>query len=193
MELENYKYFDSFWPTDNESPYVGMRIFKDTILRLPPQGFEKWTSIHSMDKYDEFYKPFNGGYGSDERIIASPIGFSCDLSALTPDLFEYFKNEIAKIKKEREFWKNAVARILADTETVTAYEYSDMGLTKNIIQIISGEALQDTFRVYPVLDSDKTYIVGGGEKKTGAEIMKEGIKVEIPNWNDMAQLIIEQI
>ena len=107
---------------ENESPYIGMRIFKGTVLRLPPQGFEKWTAIHSMEKYDEFYEPFNGeyDYGGDERIIASgdaswcdltgvrrsylkayhmasPVGFSCDLSALTADHREHFKNEIAKI------------------------------------------------------------------------------------------------
>ncbi len=34
--------FGSFWPSDCQSPYVGLRIIKDSLKRMPPQAFERW-------------------------------------------------------------------------------------------------------------------------------------------------------
>lgn len=214
-ELAGYTKYDSFWPTDNESPRMGMRIFKETILRMPPQGFEKWTSIHSLDKYREHYRPFDE-CSCEERIIAcgdawwndlhsvnrnylrayhtaSPVGFSCDLNDLSPELRTHFKEELQRIRAEREFWKTAVARILSDTPTLTVYQYSDMACRKNVIQIVTAEALQDTVRVYPVVLPEKTYLVNGTDRCTGAELLKEGIPASIPNWHDMTEILVEEI
>ena len=216
MELNNYARFDSYWPTDNESPHIGMRIFRDTILRMPPQGFEKWTAIHSMDKYADHYLPFDDFNLPSERIIASgdakwgdlhgvhrsfldgyhtacPICFSCDLSEISEDLREHFKQRIAKVKEERKYWQNVVARILANTETVTIYQFSDMALTKINIQIFTRQIIQEHVRVYPCLDADKTYLINGEIKKSGAEIMKEGIKTNIPRWNDATGIVVEEV
>lgn len=45
MTLTNGLDFDSFWLSDNQSPYEGVRIFKDTIKRVAPQMIEKWATI----------------------------------------------------------------------------------------------------------------------------------------------------
>ena len=87
------------------------------------------------------------------------------------------------MKDRREFYKTAVARIIADTETVTAYEYSDMELSKIEIQLFIHEAIQQNFTVIPELDENKRYQLNG-EIFTGKEIMDEGIFIETPEWED---------
>ena len=207
LELKNYTEFDSSWPSDNESPYVEMRIYRDTILRLPPQAMERWVAAHSLIGFESFYEPFKGNNdGEIERIVAcgdamwhnivgvqqsfmegymtcGPIGFSCDLSKLSDKATEDFKTFIANMKKNREFWKKAVARILMDTKSATAYQYSDMELSKIEIQLFIHEAIQQNFTVIPELDENKRYQLNG-EIFTGKEIMDEGIFIETPEWED---------
>ena len=215
-ELANYIKYDSFWPTDNESPYENMRMFKETILRIPPQGYEKLTCVHSLPEYEEFYTPFSLETGNPtERLVScadavwydikgvhpsylegyhtgSPIAFSCDLTRISPGMRENFKKHIEDVKENREFWKKAVARIIADTPAVTVYQYSDMALTKNIIQVMTDKILQEEITVYPVLEEDKIYLVNGEKELSGREIMEEGIDVKIANWYEMYQVTIEQ-
>lgn len=215
-ELANYIKYDSFWPTDNESPYENMRMFKETILRLPPQCYEKVTCIHSLSKYEDFYKPFSEEVKNPiERIVAnadavwygivgvhpsylkgyqtaSPIEFSCDLKLISSEMRKFFKEHIEKVKKNYDFWKKAVVRILADTPTLTIYQYSDMLLTDIVIQIMSGKALQNEITVYPVLNPDKVYIINGNEKLSGKEIMQNGIDAPITNWYEMTELTIAE-
>ncbi len=216
-ELANYIKYDSFWPTDNESPYENMRMFKETILRLPPQGYEKWTCIHSLPEYEDFYAPFSvETKNPTERLIScadavwydikgvhpsylegyhtcSPVGFSCDLSKISPKMRENFKRHIGNIKENREFWKTAVARIITDTPTVTAYQYSDMSLTKNIIQVMTDKILQDEITIYPELVEDIIYLVNGENELSGKAIMEEGIDVKISDWYEMYQITIERV
>ncbi len=215
-ELDNYIKYDSFWPTDNESPMENMRMFKETILRMPPQGYEKWTAVHSLAEYDDFYKPFSSeSHAPTDRLIScadavwynvtgvnksyldgyhtcSPVGFSCDLSRITPDIRKYFKNHIESIKAEREFWKTAVARILCDTETVTVFQYSDMELSKVVVQAMTAKNLQDSVTVYPSLTADAVYAVNGKAEMTGAEIMADGIEVKLGAWYEMSELRLER-
>ena len=44
MDLGWARDFDSFWLSDNQSPIYGLRIAKDTMLRLPPSKIERWIS-----------------------------------------------------------------------------------------------------------------------------------------------------
>lgn len=207
MELDGYTSFDSFWPSDNENPYEEMRIYKDTILRLPPQGFERWVCVHSLMGYEDFYKPFGGNSDEKcERIVAcgdatwhtvvgvqpsflegymtsGPIGFSCDLTKISPKTANEFKEFVQKVKQNREFWKNAVARILMDTPTATVYQYSDMELTNVEIQLFVHKSTQKTVTIIPELLSDKMYSVND-KLLSGKEIMDEGIDIELPGWED---------
>lgn len=218
-EYQVYTQFNH-WPSDNESPYDEMRIYKDTILRLPPQAMEKWVVVHSLMEYEEFYSPF-ASYNDNitERMIAcgdatwrnltgvktsfmdgymtcGPIGFSCDLTRISPKALEHFKEFILKVKENREFWKTAVAGILCDTSAITAYEYSDMSLSKIVVQLFTHKTQQIIFKLYPVVDVNKTYSVNG-KIRTGADILENGIELitreDIDNWNDMIQMTLEEI
>lgn len=220
MELDNYKYFDSTWPSDNESPYTEMEMYRHGILRLPPQAFERWAAIHSITGLEDFYKSFgNSCYGSCERLVAcadatwthidgvmlsylkgymtgGPIGFSCDLSLISETVRAEMKAFIAKMKEERAFWMTAVARVLCATKTLDVYQYSDMALNRAVIQVFTNDVLQETCTVHPELDAAKSYRVNG-EVRTGAEIQEEGIEITLhSDWADhypMFEVILEAV
>lgn len=220
MELNNYKLFDSSWPSDNENPYDEMKIYKETILRIPPQGFERWVAVHSLEGFKPFYRSFAGSNrGNIERLIAcgdaiwkhlvgvqpsfldgymtgGPVGFSCDLALVSPEMRSHFKEFVAKTKENREFWKTAVVRILCDTPTVTVFQYSDMELSRLVLQLFTDHTQQDNFRIYPVLNEEKNYRINDGEVYSGKEIMEEGIAISsLPgdNWREMLEVTLQEI
>ena len=221
LDLNSYMLFDSAWPSDNESPYIEMRMYRDTILRMPPQGFERWIAAHSIDDKQDFYRCFEGSNsGKLERMVAcgdavwhhlvgvqesfmdgymtcGPVGFSCDLRLWSESALAHAKEKIAKIKEEREFWKTAVARILCDTKSVTTFQYSDMDLNKIVVQLFTGETMQKTFRVYPVVDETKTYRLADGSEMTGRQIAEEGIglvtETWLDNWHEMMEISLQAI
>ncbi|MBP3632966.1 MAG: alpha-galactosidase [Oscillospiraceae bacterium] len=221
LDLRSYMLFDSAWPSDNESPYIEMRMYRDTILRMPPQGFERWIAAHSVADLKDFYQCFQGSNsGKLERMVAcgdavwhhlvgvqdsfmqgymtgGPVGFSCDLRLLSDRAREMFKEEIAQIKADREFWKTAVARILTDTKTVTTFQYSDVALTRIVVQLFTHETMQQTFRVYPVVDEAASYRTADGAVLTGRQIAEEGIGIAtetwLDNWHEMFQITLEKI
>ena len=47
MDLGWARDFDSFWLSDNQSPIYGLRIAKETMLRLPPRKIERWITARS--------------------------------------------------------------------------------------------------------------------------------------------------
>lgn len=221
LDLRSYMLFDSAWPSDNESPYVEMRMYRDTILRMPPQGFERWISALSIADQKDFFQCFKGSNsGKLERMVAcgdavwhhlvgvqesymdgymtsGPVGFSCDLRLFSDDARAHFKEKIAEIKKDREFWKTAVARILCDTKTVTTFQYSDVALNKIVVQLFTHETMQQHFRVYPVVDEARSYRTADGTVLTGRQIAEEGFAIEtetwLDNWHEMFQITLEAI
>lgn len=48
MNLHTATLYDSFWPSDSASPYVGLRIYKDTLLRMPPRLIDAWCALASV-------------------------------------------------------------------------------------------------------------------------------------------------
>lgn len=219
MELNQYTRFNSFWPSDNESPYDEMRIYRDTILRLPPQAMERWVAVHSLLGYESLYGDWDAK--NPERLIAcadstwhnvigvqlsyldaymtcGPIGLSSDLTKLSEKVFAHMKEFIENFKKDREFWTKAVARILCNTPSLTVYQYSDMDLSKVIIQFVTMKPQQNTFFNYPVLCENKKYRVNGEEKIfSGKELMDEGVSIFTggfdDNWKNMYQVVIEEV
>ena len=209
VELENYKLFDSSWPSDNESPYDEMEMYKHSIRRMPPQALERWAAIHSLGGFEDFYKSFaECNKDNNERIVAcgdaiwshvvgvkesylkgfftgGPIGFSCDLALVSEKTRAAFKEFIAKYKENREFWRTAVARLLCDTNTITVYQYSDMALNKAVIQLFTNDTIQKKCCVHPELDAAKYYRINGEEVRSGAEIQEEGIDIVLhTDWDD---------
>ncbi|MDO5320352.1 MAG: alpha-galactosidase, partial [bacterium] len=132
MDLGWARDFDGFWLSDNQSPRHGLRIAKETMLRLPPQKIERWIVARTAENLQPDYR------GRDARLLATedatwthvlsyspefidafaaggPYCFSCDLTAFSADHFNHFRDVVARRRAEGDFWKNAVGRILCDT------------------------------------------------------------------------------
>ncbi len=187
--------YDGIWFSDNQSVYDGKRIFKDTILRMPPQMIEKWVAVTSLS---DFEPPF---YRSKEKILSTddatwaraidvhetylkafmqgtPIGLSCDLTLLSEVTHNGIKETIAEYKEQRDFLRKAVCRLLTDTESMTVFQYGDLESTRAKIVIFADRIYQDSIDVFPVLCEDFSYEVNG-EILSGTEIMKNGINVPL--------------
>ena len=195
MTLNTLPYFDSYWLSDNQSIYHSMRIFKDTLLRMPPQMIEKWITVACIP---DFPASFDGQrqnriFSTDDATFSratevkkdflegftkgSPVGLSCDIASMTPDVYEHLRNVICDFKKERSFWKNAVCRILTDTDGMLVLQYSNMELSQVKILVYTFRKYQDAITVYPVLSTDSEYTFEG--KNFSSEFISEnGIDIE---------------
>lgn len=206
MHLAGCTIYDGYWPSDNESPYAEMRIYKDTILRLPPQAYENWAVIRSVENLSPNYD--TGAFA--DKIIAcndavwkdvagvqlsylkgylsgGPVCFSCDLTALTPEVRNVLKEHIARVKENLDFWLHMEARILTDTKSLLALQYADQNLEKVIVQVFDNNAHQKTLSIYPVVDPDKFYRVGDS-RISGNEIIEEGLTLELAGFKEMTQI-----
>ena len=172
-------HYDGIWISDNQSVYDSLRIFKDSILRLPPQIMEKWTSVTSYSgfTYAERYSTPEKILSTDDatwgRLIGvkddflrgfmqgSTVGVSCDLQALSEETFCKMQDSIRIFKEERSFWQNAVCRILTDTQSMLVLEYSDISFDKVKLLFFSSRIHQDNIKVYPVLSEKEMYRLSG--------------------------------
>ena len=198
MGLKNGKYFDSFWYSDNQSPYEGMRIYKDTIRRIPPQWIERWASVQTVSGIGEVYldNPMvdklistNDATWTDVRgvlpsflegfLLGSPMGFSCDLNRISAEHFENLREMITEFKANREFWKKAVCRILTDTESLLVLEYSDINFDNIEILIFTWRIRQNNVCVYPQLDVNADYRINGVDVCDGRYIDSHGVDIKL--------------
>ena len=196
MDLGDSMLFDSFWLSDNQSPYFGNRIVRETMLRLPPQVIERWIVARSDESPQEDYKgdhtqlfSANDSLWVDVRSVQTSYlesfltggiaGFSCDLTAFSEKDLAFLKEYLTRYKADKAFWNRAVGRILCDTETMTVLEYSDPAF-EEVRLVAYGERIrQETTEIIPVLDPNARYRVGE-EIRTGSELMDEGIEVNGP-------------
>lgn len=203
MHLANCKEFDSYWHSDCQSAHEGMRLFKDAVLRLPPQVFDRWTVIESVKNVlvddkgvphnhiiatsDAIWKQIEGVQMSHLKgfLSGGPLGFSCDLSALSPQHFEELKKHIAQFKKDRDFWTTAECRIKADTESLFVLEFRSRDLSKVVTQVYIRHVMQKGMLLYPCLDPAKTYRIDDTETVKGSVLMEEGYYKSFANFPNM--------
>lgn len=203
MHLANCKEFDSYWHSDCQSAHEGMRLFKDAVLRLPPQVFDRWTVIESVKNvlFDDKGVPHNHIIATSDAIwkqiegvqmshlkgflSGGPLGFSCDLSALSPLHFEELKAHVARFKKDREFWATAECRITVDTESLFVLEFRNRDLSKVVTQVYIRHVMQKGMLLYPCLDPAKTYRIDEGETVKGSVLMEEGYYKAFANFSNM--------
>ena len=196
MNIHEATLYDSFWPSDNESPYVGLRIYKDTLLRLSPQYIDCFVALSSINGVTPHYEcsenkllacadaiwdnvasvrhSFLYGY-----LIGSPIGLSFDLNSLSDEDFSSLKNTIESFKNKREFYREAVCHLLADTKSVTALEYRSEDFSKVEIVLFVKKRLQDNITLYPIVNTSCEYLSGDGESVSGGILAKDGVDIPI--------------
>ena len=202
MEIPNALRFDSFWISDNQSPQHTMRIFKDTVRRLPPQVIERWATFVCVRdfeptesepyKEDKLISAHDGDWHNvvslqpswlENMLIGSPAGFSCDISTFTPALIADLKTQIAQAKQDRDFWIKAECRILCDTPSVLVLQYNDPRFDRVELCVYLHEKQQACVPVYPVLDLDAQYTFNG-KQYSALSLEEEGLKVAFPfGWH----------
>lgn len=197
MDLGQYPYFDSFWLSDHQSPYEGLRIVKETMLRLPPVCIERWLSLRSLTEPVPHYPysptpellvscndaTWNSVTGLTPSVVSAfllggPIGLSCDLTALSGAVREQLRADIAAFKAERPFWQTAVGYILADTPALTVTQYSDAALSHSKVLVAAGKIHQSCVQVYPHVDDTRQYRING-ETVSGHTLREDGITVPL--------------
>ena len=192
MNLHTASVYDSFWPTDNESPYVGLQIYKDTLLRMPPRLIDCWCALASVTDKTPVY-----GCSSDKIISCadavwdhvvgvspeflrgylsgSPIGFSFDLNSLSEGSFNYLKGIIEDFKKRHDFYASALCHVLSDTESVIALEYRSEDFSECEIYVFTDKIMQDAVTLYPIVDASLDYQTDDGSILNGKELSEYGI------------------
>ncbi len=198
MDLGWARDFDSFWPTDNQSPVHGFRIAKESMVRLPPRLVERWITARSADGLQPDY------FGNDARLLVTedawwrdlrtvspgyvsafasggPVGFSCDLAAFSKAHADFFRGYIAERKRDEAFWCQAVGRILCDTPEMTVLQYSDAALRDVRVVVVTARVRQPRAPVRPVLNPALEYAFDG-RKAPGAFWMEEGVEVKTADF-----------
>lgn len=181
--------YDSVWLSDNQSVYETVRIFKDSLKHVTPSFMEKWGAFLSAGGFPEYGNPnpvnrnfstndatwanivnFNEGY-LDGFFAGSPIGITTDLTAITDELREKLKEVIIDFKVQEPFFRNACARVIADTNKVLAIQYETDDEVK--VVVYTGSPMTQTeMTIYPILD--------GKFSLDGKEYDGNGICIEMP-------------
>lgn len=190
MELSQGTFTDSFWLSDNQGPYKGLDIVKNTIKRMPSSLIERWNVQKYTEDILQYCEKKYGGMIScnnatwdfiinvkDEYtkafLTGGPMGFSCNLDV--PDSYkEIWKNWILQYKKDRNFYIKANARILADSEEISIIEYSDSAFDRCVIQVFTKTTYALQLNVYPVVCKSSYYTVNGASL-SGKELIEDGI------------------
>lgn len=195
LDLEQAKLFDSFWFTDNQGPYDGIRILKDTLKRMPTSTIDRWNVQTYCTGFPEFGNPKTVGkmincnnatwdflIGVNDSFVeefmkGGPLGFSCDIASFPAEYKEKWKNIIAQYKKDREFYRTAEARILVDADSIIAIEYSDKEFKRCIVKVFVKNTYANDVTIYPVVEFNAEYWLNGN-LVSGKELKEEGIHVK---------------
>ncbi len=207
MDMTGALRFDGFWPSDNESPYEGMRIVANTMLRLPPQLIERWVVVRSL----EHFLPSYDGKEVDkilacndcvwDRVVevsqsylegfmlGGGVGFSLDFNALSQNFLDFLKETVASRKAQTAFWQNAVGRILTDVKDIRVIQYSDPAFETVKLVIFRENIRQNALDIRPVVDPAATYRIDGDKTVSGAGLMRDGMTIPLPGQHGQASII----
>lgn len=194
MELEQGTFCDSFWLTDNQGPFVGAKVVKNTLKRMPTSLIERWNvQAYCENFFRSQPKPEKGlmftcNDASWDFIVhiddsftkcfltGGPMGFTCELDNISEKYHEMWKNMIADHKKNREFFMNSCGRVLIDSDPITLIQYSDYDLSRLVLHFYTKVTYSADMIIYPVVNKEFTYQVMG-ETRTGEDIMENGIRL----------------
>ena len=208
MQLANGLLCDSFWLSDNQSAFDSMRIFKDTMLRMPPQWIEKWATILS---YTDCKAPYGGhnterlltvddgtwenvasvsGHWMKGFLSGGPLGISSDLTRLSESVIALLTEQVAEFKRDRAFFLEADCRLLADTDEITAFEYANRDLSVIKVLTFIRNPIQTALVLYPAVDERREYRIDGN-RVSGEELAALGIRMDFRERNHCIRIDID--
>jgi hypothetical protein len=127
---------------------------------------------------------------SEAFMQGGPMGFSCDLDAFPPEYKKRWSDIIAQYKQDRNFYKDATARILVDSDSIIAIEYADKNLNRCVIQLFTKTTHAREIVLYPAVCSEAEYLCGDSIL-LGKDIMGNGILIQ--NLNDNTCQILKMV
>ena len=205
MDLAQGTFTDSFWFTDNQGPYGGLRIIKDTLKRMPTSLIERWIVqkyVDGVPRYgfkDRQGMMINCNNATWESVISvsdafneafmtgGPIGFTCDIVSFPTEYKQKWKTAIEKFKKDRDFYKTALTKILIDEEDITAIEYFDKNYSRCIVRVFTKVTYASDLKVYPVVDASLEYRYLNN-RINGKNIVDDGVMINDIKNNDCVTL-----
>jgi len=140
IDLYNATLFDSFWVSDNQSPYHETRIGKDMLKRMPMSAIEKWPVICECDGFintaglepkKKYLACHDGEWINVVSVeeewlkaytIGSTLGLSFRLCELSEEGLAMVSRLIEFYKEHREGYKTARNYILCDTPELLVTE-----------------------------------------------------------------------
>ena len=195
MDLNQARFSDSLWISDNHSPLQGLDILRGTLKRIPTSCIERW----NVQKYAVGFPRYghketvgvlfncnNGTWDSivtvepsftENFFIGGPMGFSCDLVGLPDEHKNSWMRAIAQYKQDREFFRTAEAHLLVDTDALCAIEYASEDMTRVVIQLFTKTIHAADILLYPMLDESKTYTCSELVAK-GSTFAEDGMRVK---------------
>ena len=198
MELGQGMLFDSFWLSDNQGPFEGIRIVKDTLKRMPTALIERW-NVQSYcndlpNTYSKRKEKASGGMlhcnngtwnflvgirdsFSEEFVKGGPMGFSCDIDGFSDKYKKRWGDVIKQYKQERAFYLTATAHLLVDSDPITVIEYADPDFNTCIIQVFIKTAYTQEIILYPAICAETQYRYGD-ILLSGKDIKENGIFVD---------------
>jgi len=81
-------------------------------------------------------------------------------------------------KRDRAFWLSCECHLLADTESVTVFEYTDEKHTDCRIVAVADKIRQGSVTVYPAVDTAAVYTLEDGER-SGKDLTENGLRIPL--------------
>ena len=200
MSLSSLRGFDSFWASDNHSIYKQVQMYKSNILHMPSRTLETWVTVQSMKEFGPVYasKPEYAepiiacgeaawrhveGVFSDYLLAAmmgGPIGFSCNLTRISPRLFEVLSNFVQAYKNDRAFWMDSECHVLCDTDSMLVLQFNDRAFSQIKLCAFSQMPLQYSIGVFPFCDTDAVFVTETGEESDARTLNESGVEMSVP-------------
>lgn len=210
MELGQAKMFDSFWISDNQGPYDGLTIYKETSKRLHPSFIEKWIVQTFCDGFPEYGKtelqtvPISCNNGTWDFVLnvrpaytfgfmkGGPIGFSGNIANFPESYKAELKEFLTAYKKDRAFYATSSLRVLTDMPNLVVLQYTGADEKKIELQVFTKLFCQERLTVFPTVDPDASYKIGD-TVRTGKDIAEEGILFRDFKDNDCQTLVLQKV
>ncbi|MFC1677731.1 alpha-galactosidase [Planctomycetota bacterium] len=192
LEIGSLRHFDGHFLSDNVNPSDVLRIYQQTLLRLPPGRFTKWVVLRAVGKsipqyglpVDEapmsFVTPAGCGaiwelsetVGVDFAVrgaLAGMLGFSGDIAGLPKETKERLFYHTEFYKKWREFIVGSTAHLL------TPVKLKDDHTGWAAIQLNNPQSKVSLLCVYRLDDAceEKTFCLRGLEAESKYSITVE--------------------
>ena len=107
------------------------------------------------------------------------MGLSLDFEAMEPETFDFVRKTVESFKRDRDFWKDAVSRVLVDTPQFLAIQYTKLDAGSLRITVFNWSHRQKSLHLYPICDRNMVYTMNG-TAISGEALLRDGVEIPMP-------------